>query len=297
MRVTPVRSSTSSSDARRIGGAIATFVVVTIAYGWCAERWFPGGVPSAYQRRANTITAEKLLHGGEHPALVVVGSSMGAVLPSAELPPGSYNLSMSSFGAQTGLAILARAQERPRIVLVEANVTALKPPSHELLESLFEPATFALQRWVPVARHDRQPIALLDEALRRLTARGKVASDYVMPQALYRQHLAELQAAQSQWASTAATSSAIDALAVEVRALEAGGAEVVFFETPEDASLHDAAETAGVRALLRARFANHRWLATDAWGEYQTTDGLHLIPQSAERFARFLRAGLAHASP
>jgi hypothetical protein len=287
-----VRSSTSSSSARLIGGAIATFAIVTVAYGWCAERWFPGGVPSAYQQRSNAITAEKLLHGGEHPSLVVVGSSMSAVLPPAELPSGSYNLAMSAFGAQTGLAILARSRETPRVVLVEADITALTAPSQALLESLFDPATFALQHALPVARHDRQPIALLDEALRRLAVRGKTASDYVLPEALYRQRLDELRVGQSTWTATAATARALDELAGEVHALEQRGVEVVFFEPPMDATLHDTAETTGARTLLSGRFAHSRWLVSDAWSDYRTTDGLHLIPESAVRFARRLRTEL-----
>jgi hypothetical protein len=291
--VIPVRSSTSNSSARLIGGALAAFVVVTVAYGWCAERWFPGGVPSAYQRRANAITAEKLLHAGEHPTLVVVGSSMAATLPPAELPAGAYNLALSASGAQTGLAILARGKQTPRTVVVEADVTALMPPSEALLESLFEPATFTLQHWLPVARHDRQPIALLDEALRRVTARGKSAADYVLPPALYQQRLGELAAAQATWARSEAADRALDVLADQVHALEARGATIVFFECPMDAGLHDSAETAGARALLRGRFSTQRWIAADDWAAYQTSDGLHLVPESAERFAHLLRAELA----
>ncbi len=270
---------------------MATFVVAAAAWGVLVERWFPGGVPSAYQQHANAITAEKLAHARQPPPVILVGSSMGAVLAPAALPSGAYNLALSSFGAQTGLAIIARAHQRPRLVLVEANVTALLPPSDELLASVFQRVTFALQRALPVARHDHQPMALLDEALRRWSVRGKKTSDYVLPPALYAEHVDALAREQAAWRATPETAAALERLAAQVRALEDAGTRVVFFEAPMDERLRTTAQTAGVRALLRARFApeRYRWVALDDWTAFQTSDGLHLIPESADRFARQLR--------
>ncbi|HEX8950746.1 MAG TPA: hypothetical protein VF945_02825, partial [Polyangia bacterium] len=225
------------------------------------------------------------------PSLILVGSSMGAVLPPAALPSGSYNLALSSFGAQTGLAIVARSRQRPQQVLIEANVTALLPPAEDLVASLFEPVTFALQRSLAVARHDHQPMALVDETLRRWSARGKKDSDYVLPPALLAKRVGELVAQQAAWRATPTTAAALDHLAAQVRALEEAGTRVIFFECPMDERLLTSAQTEGVRALLRERFSPERyqWISLEDWASFHTSDGLHLIPESAERFARRLR--------
>lgn len=288
-----MRSSIFNSRLRLIPAALAAFVAVTALYAWAAEAWFPGGVPSAYQRRANAISVEKWLHGDGDWPVVLVGSSMGAVLVAPDLPAGSYNLALSSFGARTGLEIVLRSQRRPRVVLVEANVTALSPVDHDLIASAFEPATFRLQQWLPVARHDHQPIALLDESLRRWAEGSKRASDYVMPAALFGQRLADLAAQQDGW-TAAGSGEALEQLARLVRELHDRGIRVVFFEPPMDPRLKDTPQTAGVRRLLRTRFADAgEWIAAADWSRYRTSDGLHLTPESATRYARFLAEQLA----
>ena len=84
----------------------------------------------------------------------------------------------------------------------------------------------------------------------------------------------------------------LDLLATEVAALEAQHIEVIFMEVPVSPEITASPLAMRSRAMIEARFPDHRFLRTDPNITWRTADGLHLEPHNAQRFSSWLAKAL-----
>lgn len=85
------------------------------------------------------------------PDVVIVGSSMSERIPDNALAPLAINSACAGDGALTGLQVVARAANPPKLLLVEINMIE-RPASSELVKRLFDTTLSNLRQHVKVAQ-------------------------------------------------------------------------------------------------------------------------------------------------
>jgi len=310
-----VTSSTSSSEPkarRRPGLALRAGLC---ALGWtllyhALLPWLPhehphGRAQGVANGDRNRARAERYLARRDPPRVVVVGTSIAARLP--DLPDDWHTLAFDGGSPLTGLAILLRrpAARRPEVVVVETN-RILGDVDRDLVDELFAPRRRWLAERLPGLRADNRPsqVALATaRAVRTALTGGVSEADRVrvpsarpdLREAMVARNLAALaESVPATWLEPR-----IDTLRRQVDELRRGGVRVVLAEMPEGRR----SERSPLRRQLRARLARvfppgeSDWLPRPAPGDdsgpgWATTDGVHLAPESAERYARHVREWL-----
>ena len=294
----------TSPDSRRAGWRFLRRTLVGAALLLCA--WMallaviPPGQPVAQnQWAANRITAERFLLAADFDT-VLVGSSVTARLPAAELGPQVTNLGMIGVTALSGVELVlarARAQGRARgRVAIETDFLYWHD-DRALVADALAPMGRWLRGALPAARTENQPL----NVLLRLTKRGAdapagasadpapAAATRALREAEIARQAVELAKPlpEPDWSDALAR---LQAMVAELRAL---GLHVAFYEMPIDPRLMDAPRQLAERAELKRRFPDATWLELPRVADEDTTDGIHLAPAPAARTAVKLREALA----
>lgn len=138
---------------RFISKSLIVAAVLLIGYAAAVALLPAPTLPVSYEKR-NYIKAQNYVTAEEAPRVVVVGSSVSAGFE--ELPEDWYNLAMQGDSALTGLAIVARTELKPDMVLVETNILS-RGVDREKLERLFHPVAGPLRKKAPVFRVGNEP--------------------------------------------------------------------------------------------------------------------------------------------
>lgn len=267
-----------------------------VGLGWCAGvallcTTTPAGAPAAAsQLGANRIIAERWLLG-PGAATVLVGTSMSARLPSADLGPDAANLGMAGIHALDALAIAAAQRRAPRRVVIETNFLYW-PPNPVFVDGVVHPLRQAVLRAVPALRTENQPLNLLVRGLRsRSGEAAPTGVDAAVREAEVARQLVEL----AKPPPAVAWAAALARLDAAINDLRSAGTEVCFLEMPMDPRLLAAPRQSLTRAELLQRYPPERW----AWlrladaATWPTTDGVHLEPAAAARAAAVISVWLA----
>jgi purine-binding chemotaxis protein CheW len=144
----------ASSSAKKVTAAPATLDVLLLELA--GELY---GIPSASVREVVRYRAYTPVPGAP-PSLPGILSQRGQILPLVELRP-LLGLEMASITRATRLVIISH-QDIDMALLVESvlDLTALSADTVEPLPAALDPARARLLRGV--ARHEQQPVALLD---------------------------------------------------------------------------------------------------------------------------------------
>lgn len=284
-------SSTSSSERSKIPVALATAAALVFAYAILAPRLFPeGGLPEGTQQE-NIARVEDWLFAPTPARVVIVGSSEAARLEPSMLPSDFANLSFAGGSAQTGLRILEAAIHKPAVVLVEVNDTLLREVDPDLAARA-EPgwrnaALFA----IPALRQRYQPIGILGRWLKNLSDRriGTDSLDDAPPANFAANILPQLEDVNIPLDPTTATQRSLQ-LFDRIRKLRAAGVRVLLFDPPIDPTLYNGSRRASFRREMRimAGGRNVIWVPDVDPFRYHTSDGVHLLPGSASRYANYL---------
>ena len=71
---------------------------------------------------------------------------------------------------------------------------------------------------------------------------------------------------------------------------------IIFFEMPVDSMLFNSAKMKREREIMRTAFSDKKfiWANTDTGSTYVTSDGIHLLDNSLEKYIHYFNNGLAH---
>lgn len=284
-------SSTSSFKLVEIGGALASALLLLVAYTLLVPRILPTGGDGTSEWQKNLIRAERYALSSHAWPVMIAGSSMGVHFQDRYFsrPDEVFNLSLSGGSALTGLAIAAKRSPAPRVVLIEANETFVRLPDVRILESLYSPVKQGLGNYWPGLREEYIPSVLVHKLVRDRFTGSAGAAGLTAPPPNYE----ALLAIQQERYDAGLTASEQEALAKgldlaedSVETLVRKGARVVFFEPPIAPSLARTRMAHELRATLQRRFPpnRYRWVPAPDPSAYQTADGLHLLEGSARRF-------------
>ncbi len=256
----------------------------------------PDFVVSYDAQTHNRIVAERYVDGGAHQA-VLVGSSMSAILSreymrADSLGPDIYNLALLGGHSATGLDMIIRKKEWPRVVLIEMNVMD-RPYDPEFARECFAEPGRAIRRVLPAFRLEYRPFDLAIVALwqfvrDRIAGRASPPSsaptkppsiDDRPPDAPYRAEIA----------------ASLRTIADQVAVLRAHAVRIVLVHLPVDPAITHEPRTQYLWQQTYAAFPPDRydWLEFDKSGSYETPDGIHLSIASARRVAAELRRAAA----
>lgn len=255
------------------------------------------GVPSV--DRGNRQRVEAFVHARGATDEVIVGSSMADRLDEIVLGPGIAKLTFVGGSPLTGLEIVRRSERVPPVIWIETNMV-IRPPERTLIDHASSPWRTALRDDTDLFKEAGRPSAYALDGLQRAFGKasraipwlagastGGAASDPdfrarvmegnrdFLRQAPDPTHLREQ----------------LEALAFDAAELRERGCRIVFFEMPVDPTLSKLPHPVVVRTALRDRFPASHWGWFDpgpaeAW---RTSDGIHLEPADATRFAVLLR--------
>jgi hypothetical protein len=273
--------------------AFLVFLILTIGYALFVEFVKVDRDTSQHQASGNRIKAEQFVFGTDDPdATVIVGSSLSFRIILDSLPAGTSNLGFGGLSIYDGLELIRRSGKHPARVLIEMNML-FKEPDHSFLDAVFAPGLYPLRREVPILREENQPtgvlVGWLKEQLRSSPDAGTAGTDSMaMSQTLFDTNMASFAVVPPD----SVQDRYLDLLATEVAALEAQHIEVIFMEVPVSPEITASPLAMRSRAMIEARFPDHRFLRTDPNITWRTADGLHLEPHNAQRFSSWLAKAL-----
>jgi hypothetical protein len=270
-------------------------------------------------RDHNRIRCENyLLDPAVRPEIVLAGSSLTANLPIDDVDPAIFNLGLAGDCAWTGIELIrAHTQHLPRIVAIEVGDPLLREPDHALLDTLLNPYWRAIHRAAPMLQTKYQPVGVFMKAAGRWgkhrigtgpeidgkAAPGAADQPVSMVQTeavispLGKQLVAEAKAtmdAPINLEGDGPVRSVCAKLRAAIAQMTASGIQCVLMAVPGDASLEDTRAYGHWQEIIRQELPAERyqWVPPLAGFKGRTNDAVHLIPQDAVIYARYLSAYL-----
>lgn len=273
----------------------ATAISLSIGYALLIPRFFPrGGVPENMQQE-NSFRVEDFLFRKEQPRIVIVGSSKAARLEAKFLPADAANLALAGYSAEFGLRLLLASEALPKIVFVELNETILRAFDPQTLNQWTSGPNYWLARHIPALRLKFRPSALLNALFKRENASlapETGLSDNTSPPAP--ETLLQLQLQEGEEippiGEVEAHMQTIRNLLEELRQRRV---RVLLFDPPMHPRVAETPRARFFRVELQRNFpvTDYEWVENTNF-VYSTSDGVHLLPGSAQRYSRDLLESL-----
>jgi hypothetical protein len=273
---------------------LATLVGL-LAYSWFIYR-FGADINRTGQttEQRNMVKAEEFLYeASARYDTIIIGSSLSDRLNTDSLSTNYYNLSLAGLSVLDGIQLVELSQHLPSVVFIETYTLPRDEPS-ALVASLNNPTQVLMKRYLPFTRQKYQPAGVF-KAMLRDWSHGK--GNAVVPESAMYVDTAFLNKAVTErleQGSFPPPDSLLQNGLLTVRArLEAWrkrGVQIVLYEMPLDARLKELPEHKRVRQLVSRYFPSPDYgHITLPPFNYQTTDGIHLTYQDANRFTGYMR--------
>jgi hypothetical protein len=292
-----MRLSIFSSKLSLALSVLAWGLAITAVYGLLFWVWHPDIEVGADQYSLNRIKAERYVYSSINPPVVIVGSSLSALLPRRELGPGVVNLAFAGIGPMTGLDIIDRAAPRPALIVIESEFIAdpgLAAADPGLADDLFFPVLYQLRRVLPGLRQEFQPATLiLNLAWKKEFLPTELTMLEKPDPAILNRMLAVFKKRFATLPPKKFFDNTILKLKRYVAKLTSSGTAIVFLEMPIDPDLQGLPKLIASRRSLRETFPDIPWISLSDQGPFLTRDGLHLTHPEAAKAARLIAARLA----
>lgn len=233
----------------------------------------------------NLIVAENWKYLERQPVCVFVGSSKTACLPFETESKNCAMLAFHAMGSLTGLEILAKTEELPRQIVVEIGSAGIQTPGLDpTLVQAADRSVFNLGDMLTLLRHEYQPLnVLFGLVYQQLNQHDLATFDHA--------RAIKFVGRGKEIPLTAEQSSRLDVEALKIKnlicLLQRRGAEIVIYDPPTE--FDQSAYESTVHRRLRAWFrpAQFTWIDNPSM-PLHTVDGIHLIGDSAEEYAKFI---------
>lgn len=238
---------------------------------------------------ANRMRLQEVAFMEKPPPAVLVGSSASYFVPQEALGPNIHNLGLADKSHHTGLLALEVLGLQPRLVIIEAD-PLLRAADVAMVDAMTDEPRRSLAMTIHVLREAWRPSVALFHALtsvfglanQREGQEGRDVEKVVDAMIAQREGPVPHQRFVAE----------LTALKSVVADLRARGVTVVFVRLPLHPRLAAHPYFIAQRAHADAAFPHHenRWVVFPSDGTYPTSDGIHMIPEAAERAAHQIRA-------
>lgn len=255
------------------------------------------------QQRQNYDRAQNYVFGAGEEGHVIIGSSMSHELNPTILGPDWRKFTFPGCSVLTAVEIMSRADKRPPVLLIETNQCF--DANQDILGDLFNPVMSRLRNQSPIFLEEGRPsnfVAGIAEVCVRDTC--KIGSSLISkcglatppemearpnPE-LFSQVLDRLRGEFAEAESPGPLNERIAQIGNFIDELRSKGGICILFEMPIDSSLVELRLPVSVRNAMQARFPSDRydWLTFDRNHHYQTSDGIHLVRDEADRLTEVI---------
>jgi hypothetical protein len=247
------------------------------------------------QGQNNYVAAQDFIYNDKAPN-IIVGSSMAFRMIDSVLPSDYFNLSFAGGSVLTGLEIIKKSEFIPSTIYIETNII-FRSKDEKIIENLFKPLYWKLIKLLPALQERYQPLnipvskiitafrkskndqmnEIRNEKIFDMNIRRQI-SIYQKPIANYKDELSDLTKL--------------------IAFFEKSGTKIVFFEMPIESILRGGPRAKGQREVVLKNF-NNIWLPLPPKDAYATSDGIHLMYESAYKYTlKFRENSLSlHQSP
>lgn len=291
----------------RIGRSLTTTLLLLVAYQFLIDFKFVKPGNGLNQWENNLIRFQNYAYQPiSQNNVVLVGSSLTALLNPTDVAEHAINLGMSGGSSQTGLEVILNKAFKPVIVLVEINtITILTELDYSIVESIYNPLLFNLRLFLPVFRKQYQPDYQI------ITAYSKLMAEIHPPQilqnnpqqpekaqALVAQIIAQAQKEYSEPVTNREkylVTQQVEHLKSQIQILEQAGTKVVLYRVPGEPLLQGTIKEKQAQLLFKQLLPPDRyaWIPEPAPRQWKTSDGVHLVASDARIFAQHLRVALS----
>jgi hypothetical protein len=203
-----------------------------------------------------------------------------------------YNLFFPYGGGCTAVQLVALSEKIPDTLFIETNYI-FKGFNNELLGKLFNPVAYRSRFILPCLREINKPLPLAKEIFKVQIPRQKTMT--ILPEPLYQQSIESLKKEYSE-SDSAGFYNIIAKLKKQVDYISSRDCIIIFFEMPVDSFLLNSAKIKWEREMLRSTFSDKKfiWSHTDTCCEYVTSDGIHLLDKSLEKYIHYFNNSLEY---
>lgn len=248
-----------------------------------------GVIPTGIGRdnaELNYITSERWRYKSAVPKVMIVGSSKTNFLDYEVLGPHVSHMGFGAQGCLTGLEILNKSTQLPKLLLVEIDETLEWPADKNCVALATE--KFNTADIIKPMQHRFEPCAIFLLALNSLLPQN-------VPSPGTRKHFIAIQeknlAIPLRTDKRATFTENVLTTQSLIEALKKKGVTVVLFSIPLEQQLQDSQYINEVSAFLDSYFASqHATILTypTTQTELHTRDGYHLLPESGRTFSAWL---------
>lgn len=261
---------------------LVIFIVFFILYNLFIIIYKPNITMLQNQLQQNYSYAQDFIYEKKTPN-IIVGSSMAARMKNEFLADNYYNLSFGGGSVLTGLEIIKRSGFVPKNIYIENNVI-FRNQDKRMLENLFYPILSDVKKYVPALKEKYQPLNVLSSMIKGSYGRShdeqmnKKRDEDIFDSNLKR-HLNNYNKSLDNYDIE------LDKLKNLISYFETKNTAVIFFEMPMHSNLTFSIKAKEQRKILKENFVN-KWMTLPNNSKYKTTDGIHLMYESAYRFSK-----------
>ena len=160
-------------------------------------------------------------------------------------------------------------------------------------EILFEPLAYRAKFFLPCLLEKNKLLPLAKEIVKgRKPGKKNSAS---LPEPFFQKSLASLRKEYNQEPDTAGFRSIVIKLKKYIDYFSSRNCTIIFFEMPVDKEFLNCPKTGWERGVLKSAFNNKRfiWSQVDPGIAYSTSDGIHLLDESLEKYIYYFNSALA----
>ncbi|MGR3810239.1 hypothetical protein [Jiulongibacter sp. NS-SX5] len=244
------------------------------------------------QWSTNVIKARDYILSKEDFETVLVGTSLSTRIVTDSLGENIANLSFSGSTVWDGLQLIAAREQQPKRVLIESTFL-FKKTDGSLARYVSEGFNAKLKSKLPVLREKNQPVGILKGLVTKAIKGENPLPVYDSTEVVINPEILELQAEYFEHDYTAENYEWVftKKLLWAIEDLRKNGVEIVFYEMPVHPQFCEKLVVHKTRQHLEqiAEDENIRLITTTDCQNYQTNDGIHLIPHSGLKFTKELR--------
>jgi len=238
----------------------------------------------------NYSKAEQYIYNLETPKVVIVGSSLANRLQDDILDEMVYNLSFSGGSVLTGLNVIKKTKNFPEIILIETNIVE-KEEDSSMVDNLFPPLIGKIRGKILSFQNTYQLINIFLSFLQnhlfdndQRNHMKKKPDDDIFENNL-KHHIQNNNAIHIH-----SESKELSQLHELVEFFRNKGIKIIFFQMPVNRSIITSKNYQQRKTLLINKFPNSQfnWIIESDYDRYHTTDGIHLLYESAIDYSYML---------
>jgi hypothetical protein len=248
----------------------------------------------------NERTAEYFLFSQNKISSVIVGSSMSTRLIDSLLPAKWNNLSFGGQGVYEGLEIIRKSGKYPDTLLIEMNII-LKKPFDNFAGKFFFPGIYQLKKKLPGMRKEYYPASFVQYFMYGITRKYYILRNKFKKIKKKQENKIELKKDTTisdlkkqnykkliNSYNSDTNKVMISFLEKEIKLMQRKNVTVIFFEMPVLKDLYYSKKQIEIRKIIKEKFPDIKFISLKNYNDYETSDGVHLTPESADKYTKFL---------